>query len=109
MSSSYNSAQEAGEVVGDMIDMGRIAAGEFPLLAQYDAGAFGHHQHGGHAERVRHFEVAGEVLEDCGLGRIDVVAGEEPLINLRPRLWFELGRLDIEDAVEVLFDFEPAH
>ena len=101
--------KKAGKVVGDMIDMRRVAAGELPVLAQHDAGAFGHHQHGGHAERMRHFEIAREILEDRGLRRIDVVAGEKALIDLRPRLRLELGRLDIEDVVEMLADFEPAH
>ena len=103
-----NAAQKAGEIVGDVIDVGRVAAGELPLLAKDLAGAGGHHQHGGHAERVRHFEIAGEVLEDRGLARIDAVTGEETVIDLRPRFWLELGRRDIENILEVLLDFQAA-
>ena len=88
--------------------MGRVAAGELPVLAQHHAGALRHHQHRGHAERMRHFEIAGEVLEDRGLVRIDVVAGEEALVDHRLRLRLELGRPDVEHVVEMMFDFEPA-
>ena len=93
-----NTAQETGKIVGDMIDMGCVAAGELPLLAQHHASAFRHNKHRGHAERMRHFEIAGEIFEYRGLGRIDLVAGEETLINLRPRLGFEFGRFDVEDV-----------
>ena len=44
----------------------------------------------------------------AALLRIDVVAGEEALVDLRLRLRFELGRSDVEHVVEVMFDFEPA-
>src|SRR5271156_5813754 len=86
-----------------------ITAGEFPILAQHHTGAFWHHQHRGHAERMWNFEIAGEILEQRGACRIDIVAGEEALINLWPRLGFERGRFDIEYVIEMLADFEPAH
>ena len=63
--------KNSGQIVGDMIDIGRVAAGKLPFLAQYLAGAFRHDQHGGHAERVRHFEIAREVLENRRTRRID--------------------------------------
>ncbi len=104
-----NAAQKVSEIVGDVIDVRRVAAGELPFLAKDLARAGGHHQHGGHAERVRHFEIAGEVLEDRGLARIDAVTGEETVIDLRPRLWLEFGRRDIENILEVLLDLKPPH
>src|SRR3954447_6654524 len=41
--------QESHKILGDMIDMGRVATGQLPILAEHLARAFGHHQHGGHA------------------------------------------------------------
>jgi hypothetical protein len=58
---------------------------------------------------VRHFEVPGEILENCGLPRIDAVAGEETIVDRRPRLGLEVSRGDIEHVLEVFFDFEPGH
>ena len=88
--------------------MWRVAAGKFPFLAQHDTCAFRHDQHRGHAQRMRHFEIAGEVLEDRGTRRIDLVTGEESLIDPRPWFGFKLGGPDIEYVFEVLFDAEPA-
>jgi hypothetical protein len=34
-----DAAQEAGEIVGDVIDVGRIATGQLPFLAEDFAGA----------------------------------------------------------------------
>src|SRR5579862_9016336 len=76
-------AQKTGKVVGDMIDVRSLAAGELPFLAQYHAGAFRHHQHRRHAERMRHFEIAGEVFEDRSAPGIDLVMGEEALVDIR--------------------------
>ena len=45
--------QKAREIVGDVIDMGGISAFQLPVLAEHLAGALRHHQHRGHAERVR--------------------------------------------------------
>ena len=101
--------QEAGEIVGDVIHMRVFAALQLPLLAEDLAGAFRHHQHRGHAERMRDAEIAGEILEHRGLARIDVVAREEAVIGLRRGLRLELGRDDVEYVLEMVTDGETLH
>ena len=51
---------------------------------------------------MRHFEVAREVFENRRPLWIDVVPRKETLINLRPRLGFEIRGPDVEDAIERL-------
>src|SRR5712675_2069700 len=65
--------QKTRQVIRDMIDMGRAAALQLPVFADHFLAAVGHHQHRGHAEFVRHHEVAGEVLEHRRTRRLDVV------------------------------------
>src|SRR5262249_5630286 len=98
------SPQKAGEIVGELIEVHRIATGKLPLLAQDRAGALGNDQHGDHAERMRHFQIACEILENRSAARVHLMAGKETLIHNRPRLRLKLSRRDIEDSVEVLFD-----
>ena len=68
-----------------------------------------HHQHRGHAERVRHLEIARQVLEHRGLVRIDAVLVQEAVIDLRQRLGIEIGGGDVEHVLEVVVDLEPLH
>src|SRR5207247_11283954 len=77
MSSSSTAAaelfQKSDEIVGHVIDVRRVAAFELPAFAKHLAGMFGHHQHGGHAEGLRHREVAGQVLPpSCVCGGVTV-------------------------------------
>ena len=72
-----------------MIDVRGVAPRHFPAFAHNLRGRRRHHQHGGHAERVRHFEIARQVLEQRGARRVDAVAGEETVIDLRLRLGIE--------------------
>src|SRR6185312_1623218 len=88
--------QETGEIVGDMVDVGGFAPFELPVFAEDVALRFRHHQHGGHAERMRRFQIARQVLEHGGAGRIDVMLFEEALVIVDRRLRLELGRHDIE-------------
>ena len=97
------------QVVGHMVDMRRVAPFHLPVLAEDFARAFRHHQHRGHAERVRHLQVARKVLEHRGARRIDAVAGEEAVVGLRQRFRLELGRDDVEHVLEMLVDGEPPH
>ena len=92
-----------------MIDVGRVAPFQFPGFAKNVSLPFRHHQHGRHAERVRRFEVARQILEHGGLGGIDVVPGEESLVDLRQRLGIEIGGGDVEHVLEMVVDFEPLH
>src|SRR5437899_377249 len=92
--------QESGQVVGDMIDMGRVAAFELPVLAKHFAGLFRHDQNGGHAERMWHFEVAREVLEHGRLAGIDAMGPEEAVVGLRRWFRLELGGDDVEHRSE---------
>ena len=50
----------------DVIDVRRVAAGHLPAFAHDLLVGRRHHQHGGHAEPVRHFEIARQVLEHGG-------------------------------------------
>ena len=66
-----DSLKESGEIIGDVIDVWRLAPFQLPALAEHLARVLGHHQHGGHAERVRRLQIAREIFEHNGLGRID--------------------------------------
>ena len=89
-----------------MIDVGGVAAFELPVLAHDFLGAVRHHQHRGHAELVRHHEVARQILEHRRRQGIDPMIPEEFLIGLRRRLRFEFGGDDIEYRLEVRADAE---
>ena len=86
-----------------------VAAFHLPVLAEYLARARGHHQHRGHAERVRNGEIARQVLEHGGARRIDAVRLQEAVVGLRQRLRLQLGGDDVEHVVEVLMDGERPH
>ncbi len=58
---------------------------------------------------MRNGEVAREILEHGGAGRIDRVRGEESFVGLRLRLGLELGGDDVEYAVEMPMNGEPLH
>ena len=90
-----------------MIDIGRIAAFQLPVLAHHFLGAVGHHQHRGHAELVRHHEVAGEILEHRRFRGIDAVDAQELVVGLRRRLRLQFGGDDVEHRLEMLGDAEP--
>src|SRR5262245_56233143 len=105
--SSRNALQKAGEIVGDVVDMGRVAPLELPALAEDLAGVLRHHQHRGHAESVRHRKVAREVLEHRRLPGIDAVRSEEAVVGLRRGLGLELGRDDVEHVLEMAFELKP--
>src|ERR1700760_3025412 len=100
--------EEAGEVVGDMIDMRGLASLELPALAKDLARLLRHHQHRDHAERMRDLEVARQVLEHRGAARLDAVTGEEAVIGLRKGLRLELGGGDVEYVLEMPLDLGPA-
>ena len=87
--------------------MGGVAPLQLPRLADHLAGRLRHHQHGGHAEAVRHLEVAGEVLEHRRAFGLDVMAGEELLVGRRRRLRLELRFDDAEHVLEMRIDGEP--
>src|SRR5262249_34029044 len=72
--------QKSDEIVGDVIDVRRVAPFKLPAFAKHLAGVLGHHQHGRHAEGMRHSEVAREVLEHRGLARIDGVQLEKAVV-----------------------------
>src|SRR6266702_7516336 len=93
--------QKPRQIIRDAIDIGRVPALQFPVLAHHFLGAIWHHQHRGHAELVRDGEVAGEVLEHGGFGRIDRMVCEKLLIGLRRGLRLESGGDDVEHAVEM--------
>ena len=102
-------SQKARQIVGHVIDMRGVAAFHFPGLAQHLARAFRHHQHGGHAERMRHGEIAREILEHRGARRIDAVRFQEAVVGLRQRLRLEIGLVDVEHVLEMHVDVEPPH
>ena len=101
--------EKTDEIVGDVIHMGGIATLELPPFAKYLPAFFRHHQHGGHPERMRDFEIAREVLEHCGSRGIDPVTAEKALIDLRKRLGLKLACHDVEDILEMMIDREPLH
>src|SRR5262249_41360845 len=96
--------QERDEIVRHVIHVRLAATGELPVLAEHLTAPLRHHQHGGHAERVWHCEVAREILEHRALGGIDAVTLQESMINLRQRLWLEVGGGDVENVLEVPVD-----
>src|ERR1700751_1791577 len=105
LTSQYrNTAQKCGEIVGDVIDVRGIASGELPLFAQHHLRALRNDQNRRHPERMRHFEVAREILKDRGAACIDEVSCQEALVNAAARLWLERGGPDVEDIVEVALD-----
>ena len=61
--------KKSGKIVGQMVDMRLVAPFQLPVLAEDLALALRHHQHRGHAERMRRFQIARQVLEHGGLGR----------------------------------------
>src|SRR5262245_17124447 len=75
--------QKSDEIVGDVVDVRRIAPFELPALAEYFAGVFGHHQHRRHAQRMRYHEIACQVLKHRSLGGVDIVRLEKSIISLR--------------------------
>ena len=66
-----------------------------------------HDEHGRHAERVRHGEVAREVLEHRGLPGVDAVHRQKSIVGLRRRLGLELGRDDVEYIIEMVRQTKP--
>ncbi len=101
--------KKSGKVVGQMVDMRLVAAAQFPIFAKHFALAFRHHQHGCHAERMRRFQIARQVLEHGRLGRIDLMQRQETLVGLQRRLRLELGSDDVEHVLKMLVDLQPPH
>src|SRR6266446_3459313 len=81
--------EETDQIVGYMIDMRGVTALQFPILAEDLARAFRNDQNGGHAHRMRYREVAGEVLEHCSLGGVDIMHPEKAVIDRGRRLGLE--------------------
>ena len=92
-----------------MVDVRRLPALHLPALAHDFVARVRHHQHRRHAERVRHREIAGEVLEHRRLCGIDAVAGEETVVVLRKGLRLQFARDDVEHVLEMVVDGEAAH
>src|SRR5208337_1694943 len=90
-----------------VIDVRRVASFEFPALAEHLARMLRHHEDRGHAERVRHREVAGKILEHGGSPGIDIEELEKAVIGGRRRLWLELRRDDVEHILEMMVELEP--
>ena len=90
-----------------MIDVQRVSAFKLPALAKHLTGMFGNHQHRGHAQGMRHHKITRQVFEHRCLLGIDTVRLEKPVIGLRRRLGLELGRDDVEHAIEVTVELEP--
>ena len=84
-----------------------VAPFQLPVLAHHFLDAVGHHQHRGHAELVRHHEVAGEILEHRRARRIDAMEREELLIGLRRRLGLEFGGDDVKHGFKMIGETEP--
>ncbi len=93
--------QKPGQIVRNVIDMDGVAAFQLPVLAQHFLCTVGHDQYRGHAELVRHDEVAREVLEHRRFRGIDRVVPQKFLIGLRRRFRLEPGGDDVEHAVEM--------
>src|SRR5262245_53570640 len=100
------SLQKSDQIVCHVIDMRRVAAFKLPAFAKYFAGVLGHDQYGGHAERMWHHEITGQVFEHRRLARVDIVRLEKAVIRLRRRFRFELGRDDVEHVIEVAVELE---
>jgi len=99
--------EKARQVVGDVVDVGRVATLHLPVLADDFAGAVRNHQHGGHAEVVRHHEIARQILEHRRAGGVDPMQVEETLVGLRRRLRLQFGGDDVEHRLEMLREAEP--
>ena len=106
-SSALNLCQKPRQIIRDMIDIGRIPAFQLPVLAHHFLGAVGHDQHRGHAELVRHHEVAGEILEHRRFRGIHAVDAQEFVVGLRRRLRLQFGGDDVEHRLEMLGYAEP--
>lgn len=92
-----------------MIDVGCIAPFQLPGLAKNVTLPFRHDQHGRHAEGVRRFQIARQILEHGSLGRIDAMAGKESLVDLRQRFGIEIGRCNVEHVFEMVVNVELLH
>src|SRR5262249_47575723 len=88
--------QKTREIGGQVIDVWRIAPLKLPGLAENFALAFWHDQHGGHAECMRGFQIARQILEHRRFRRVDAMAYEEALIDLRHRFRIEVRGGDVE-------------
>ena len=99
--------QKPRQIIGDMIDMGGVAAFQLPVLAHDILAAVRHHQHRGHAELVRDHQIARQILEHRRAFGLDVVEREKFLIGLRRGLRLQLGGDDVEHRLEMRTDAEP--
>ena len=98
-------AQEAGEIAGDVVDMRLAHRLLLEGLAERIEGRRDH-QHRGHADVVRHDEVAGDVLEQGRPARVDPVALQEALVGGALGLGDEIGVGDVEHVLEMVEDAE---
>src|SRR6516225_10716579 len=73
--------EKSDKVLGDVIDMRGIAPLQLPGFAEDLAGMVRHDENRRHAERVRHREVAGEVVEYCRGSGIDAVGLEKAMVG----------------------------
>src|SRR5215471_1792100 len=101
--------KKAREVVCEMINIGCIAPFYLPCFAEYLALPLRDNEHGGHSQRVRRLQIARQVFEHAGLGRIDAVAGKKALIDLRQRFGIEIRSGNIEHVLKMPMDLESLH
>ena len=92
--------EEAGEIVGDKIDVGALAALAVGRLAFVACALRRHDQRRRHAARLGRAEVLGEILEHRRASGVDAVAIVEGLVGLRRRLGRKLRSDDVENILE---------
>src|SRR5436190_21381045 len=96
--------QKSGKIVGHMVGMllARPAMQRIQILGILVVGRGD--QHGGHAELMRDFEVAGDILEHRRTPRLDAGLGDEFAIGADGGLGDIVGMNDIEDVAEMMGD-----
>ena len=83
-----------------MVDVAAIRAFMRDLMVPFGPGKIWPHPDGGHAERVRHFEIARNILEHGRAGRLNPARLDKAFISAPSRLRFVGRGHDIEYPVE---------
>src|SRR4051812_30078700 len=88
---THYSCQKLREIVGDVVDVVFLRRVAFPDFREGRLEIARHHENRGHAQRLRHGQVAGEVLEHHRIVAGDGVQFGELLVRLARRLGIEAG------------------
>ena len=105
--------EKSREIVRYVIDMCGVAAHALPILPAGFARLFArgrrYHQHGRHAKRMRHFEIARQILEHRRADWDHAMRLEKAIVGRGRRFWIEFGGDDVKHVLEMAVQFKPRH